>query len=70
MRASLNYTLPDDSVDLACALSGKDALFALADINRFCRGVLKHQDPPPVARAAVQALMNMIPAKLLEVFDD
>lgn len=70
MKATLNYLLPDDNTDFACALAGKDALFALADINRFCRSILKHQDPPPAARAAVQAIQNMIPIKLLEVFDE
>lgn len=67
MRATLNFNLPDDEKDFAYALSGRDALLTLWDIDAHCRSVLRHQDPTPEVRAAIERVRGMIPEKFMEM---
>lgn len=67
MKASLNYSLPDDEYDFHAALAGKEALRALWDIDHRCRDVLKHGDPGDEAEHLLREIRAMIPAKILEI---
>jgi len=63
MRATLNFTLPDDGEDFAAALAGKEAIAVLRDVARRLRMHLRNSDSP--ADIAEYALA-LIPDKLLE----
>jgi hypothetical protein len=66
MRASLNFTLPDDDYEFHAALSGHQALRALSDIDNKCRSLVKHSDADSEAMDLAETIRNMIPAGLLE----
>jgi hypothetical protein len=67
MRASLNFTLPDDQAEFDAALSGAKALTVLFEIDRYCRNALKHGDPDDEARGLLFDIRLLIPENLLEL---
>ena len=67
MRASLNYTLPDDDYDFAVALAGRKAVAALVAIDHRCRSALKHEDPDDEAEHLLREIRALIPAEVLEI---
>jgi hypothetical protein len=66
MRASLNFTLPDDDYEVHAALSGQQALRALSDIDHKCRSLIKHGDADSETIDLAETIRNMIPSSLLE----
>lgn len=70
MRASLNFTLPDDQFSFDAALSGQRALVVLAEIDRLCRDIIRHGDPSDGEVELARSVRMMIPADLPEVLDE
>lgn len=66
MRATLNYTLPDDDAEFRAALAGGRALSALWQIDQYCRSIIKHGDPGVEAERLAKEVRAMIPAELME----
>lgn len=66
MKASLNFTLPDDSEEFDAALLGRKALSVLCAIDQHCRGIIKHGDPSDEVLHMCEAVREMIPSDLLE----
>lgn len=67
MRATLNFTLPDDDYDFAAALCGRKAVAALVAIDNRCRSVLKHGDPNDGTEHLLREIRAMIPTDVLEI---
>ena len=67
MRASLNFTLPDDQAEFDAALSGTKALTVLFQIDRYCRNALKHGDLDEEASVLLTDIRLLIPESLLEL---
>jgi hypothetical protein len=67
MRASLNFSLPDDDYEFHSALAGRKAVAALVAIDNRCRSVLKHGDPDDEAEHLLREIRAMIPADVLEI---
>jgi hypothetical protein len=67
MRASLNFTLPDDQYEFDAALCGQRALMVLAEIEKRCREVVKYCDQSESERTLASNIRTMIPADLLEI---
>lgn len=67
MKASLNFTLPDDEYEFQAALLGQRAVRALSAIDRRCRDVLKHGDPGDEAEHLLREIRALIAPELLEV---
>lgn len=67
MKASLNFSLPDDEYDFAVALVGRKAVHALRKIDQRCRSVLTHGDPGGEAEHLLREIRGMIPDDLLEI---
>lgn len=65
MKATLTFDLPEEHAEHVAALRGGEALGVLAEIDRHCRSTIKHGDPSNEARAALQAVRELIPADLL-----
>jgi hypothetical protein len=70
MRASLNFTLPDDQFAFDAALSGQRALVVLAEIDSRCRKIIQHSEPSDGEAELARRVRMMIPADLLEVLHD
>jgi hypothetical protein len=66
MRASLNFTLPDDDYEFHAALSGQQALRALSHIKDKCRFLIQHGDADSETIDLAETICNMIPSSLLE----
>lgn len=67
MRATLNFTLPDDDYDFAAALAGRKAVAALVDIDNRCRSVLQHGSPSDETESLLREIRALIPADVLEI---
>jgi hypothetical protein len=67
MRASLNFTLPDDQVEFDSALAGGKAITTIEQIDNHCRSILKWSEPSSEVQAVVEVIRSMIPADLLEI---
>jgi hypothetical protein len=67
MRATLQFTLPDDQAEFDAARLGQRAISALWHIDQHCRSLVKHGDPSPDVQELAEAIRNMIPAELLDV---
>ena len=66
MRASLNFTLPDDQAAFDAALLGRRALSVLAEVDRRCRDAIKHGGLTLEEQAVIQDIRNLVPIELLE----
>ncbi|MBM4023250.1 MAG: hypothetical protein FJ284_13635 [Planctomycetes bacterium] len=66
MRASLNFTLPDDQDAFDAALLGRRAIGALQEIDRRLRAVVKYGDPTPEVERLVDAVRGMIDEDFLD----
>jgi hypothetical protein len=66
MRASLNFTLPDDQYEFDAALSGIKALQVLSEIDNHCRSILKWSEPSADVQEALTEIRGMIPGELLD----
>ena len=66
MRASLNFTLPDDQYEFDAALSGIKALQVLSEIDNHCRSILKWSEPSADVQEALTEIRGMIPGDLLD----
>lgn len=67
MKATLEFSLPDDQADYDAARLGRTALAALWEIDQRCRTLLKHGEPTPGERALAEQVRAMIPGECLEV---
>jgi hypothetical protein len=67
MRVTMEFTLPDDQGDYDAARLGREALAALWEIDQRCREILKHGDPSPELREALEDIRRSIPGECLEV---
>ena len=67
MKVTIEFTLPDDQGQYERARLGSEAVSALWEIDQHCRAILKHGDPSPDVREALQAIRQMIPGECLEV---
>lgn len=68
-RATLTYTLPDESMDHRAALAGVAALVALERIDNWARAGLKHGDPTDGEAKLLEEVRQMIPYHLLEILE-
>ena len=68
-RATLTYTLPDETMDHRAALAGVDALVALEQIDQRLRAILKHGEPSEETAALAEEVRAMIPHELLEILE-
>lgn len=66
MKATLEYSLPDDAHELAFAQSGKEMYLVLCELQRHVRDRLKHGEPSEAARAELEAVRDRLPHELLE----
>lgn len=69
MRATLTFTLPDESMDHRAALAGVDALVTLEKIDQRLRGLLKHGQPSSETGQLATEIRGMIPHELLEILE-
>jgi hypothetical protein len=60
MRATLSFTLPDDSDEFDAALQGNDAIAALWQIESHCRSIMDHCDPDDDERRLANEVLLMI----------
>jgi hypothetical protein len=67
MKATLEFTLPDDEAEHRYALAGQDALIALEEIDNWARGILKHGEPGDEAEKLLKELRAMIPYELVSL---
>lgn len=67
MKATLQFTLPDDQAEYDSARLGSEARQVLWQIDQHCRYLCKHGEPSPELRELAEAIRNMIPAELLDV---
>ena len=67
MRATLQFSLPDDQGEFDRARLGPLAISTLWEIDQHLRSLLKHGEPTPDQRRLAEAIRNMIPAELLDV---
>jgi hypothetical protein len=66
MKATLEFSLPEDQSDFDAARLGSKALIALWEIDQHCRSLLKHGEPTPEQAALAQEIRAMIDAELLD----
>ena len=66
MKATLEFTLPDEESEFGHALAGRDALIALENVDNWARGILKHGDPTSEVRRTLEQLRDMVPHELVE----
>jgi hypothetical protein len=69
VRATLEFTLPEESMDLRAALAGVDALIALEKIDQRMRAIVKHGNPSEATEELALEVRGMIPAALLEILE-
>ena len=69
MRATLTFTLPDESMDHRAALAGVDALITLEKIDQRLRSLMKHGQPSGEAAELATEIRGMIPHELLEILE-
>jgi hypothetical protein len=66
MRATLQFTLPDEQGEYDAARLGRQALLALWEIEHHCRSLLKHGESTPEQRALAEQIRAMIDSELLD----
>ena len=69
MRATLTFTLPDESMDHRAALAGVDALVALEKIDQRLRAILKYGEPSGETGQLATEIRGLIPHELLEILE-
>ena len=67
MKATLEFTLPDDEPEHRYALAGRDALIALEQIDNWARGILKHGEPGDEGERLLREVRTMIPYELVSL---
>jgi len=67
MKATLEFDLPEDEQEHRYALSGRDALIALEQIDEWARGKIKHGEPSEEAEELLRELRAMVPHELVEL---
>jgi hypothetical protein len=67
MKATLEFTLPDDEPEHRYALAGRDALIALEQIDNWAQGKIKHSDIGEEAEELLRELRAMIPYELVSL---
>lgn len=60
MKAILEFTLPDDDEALRHALAGADAHYVIADLDRWCRDVVKYSQRTAEGNAVVNEMRDLI----------
>lgn len=60
MRATLSFTLPDDSDEFDAALQGSEAVALLWNIDKHCRAVLQHCEPDDGEERLAEEIRAMI----------
>jgi hypothetical protein len=66
MKATLQFTLPDEQSEFDAARLGSRALSALWDIDQHCRSLLKYGEPTPEQKTLAEEIRAMIDAELLD----
>ena len=69
MRATLTFTLPDESMDHRAALAGVDALVTLEKIDQRLRAILKYGEPSGETGQLATEIRGLIPHELLEILE-
>lgn len=67
MKITMTFRMPDDQAEYDAARLGREALAALWEIDQHCRSILKHGEPSPECREALEAVRRIIPGECLEV---
>lgn len=60
MRATLNFSLPDDADEFDAALQGRTALSLLWEIDNHCRSVVKYMDSTDAEQRLANDIRTMI----------
>lgn len=60
VRATLNFTLPDESSEFDAALQGHSAISLLWNIDSHCRSIIAHCDPDEDERRLASEIRAMI----------
>lgn len=60
MRATLNFTLPDDAHEFDAALQGRAAISLLWEIDQHCRSVVKYMDASEDEQRLAEEIRRMI----------
>jgi hypothetical protein len=67
MRATLEFSLPDDEPEHRYALAGRDALIALEEIDNWARGKIKHGEISEESETLLRELRAMVPHELVQL---
>ncbi len=67
LRASLNFTLPEDQAAFDAALLGRRAIATLRDIDARLRAIGKHGDPTQEVADFVDEIRGMIDHDLIDL---
>lgn len=65
MKATLVFSLPEESVEHRDALQGSEAKMVLWEIDQRCRSMLKHGEPCRETADVLQEIRDMIPFELM-----
>jgi hypothetical protein len=66
MKATLQFTLPEEQSEYDAARLGSKALLTLWEIDQRCRGLLKHGEPTEAEARLAEEIRAMIDAELLD----
>jgi glutamate-1-semialdehyde aminotransferase len=67
MKATLQFTLPDEQGDFDAAVAGREALSALWEIDQHLRSLLKHGQPTEREAKLAELIRAMIPRELMDL---
>jgi hypothetical protein len=66
MKATLQFTLPDEQSEFDAARLGRQSLTCLWDIDAHCRSLLKYGQPTQEQRTLAEEIRAMIDEELLD----
>ena len=67
MKATLQFTLPDDQAEYDAARLGRKAREVLWQIDQHCRYMCKHCEPTAEERRLAEQIREMIPGEMLDI---
>jgi hypothetical protein len=67
MKATLQFTLPDDQAEYDSARLGSEARQVIWQIDQHCRYLCKHGEPTAEERRLAETIRQMIPGELLDI---
>ena len=60
MLATLRFELPDEEYDFKAAMSARESLRVIAEIDEYCRGQLKHGTPSEESKMILRTIREMV----------